>query len=527
MQLRLAWAVLAAIGGAVWLRQSLERPVATGQQEGTGRLATALRLGVGALAVFWSVTWLVLALLRLPYPFELEWAGGAMRDHCTRLLTGLPIYCAPAPDWIPYEYPPLYMWVAAQITRVSGCTLYLAMRGLSIGSTIGCAILIAVWCARLIGPSRQRTGWCLTAAGLFLAAYRLTGAWYDVERIDMLFLFLSLASALLLELGDIGSAAVAALVLSLAFFTKQQAVLFILGAFAALAYRRQWYRLLAFTLISLLGCIVPALLLNRATDGWFGYYCFHVPLANGTRLDLALQYMCGDLPLYAPAIALLLVAAHRKLARRSSDRDLRRYVVLIAMTAMGVAGSLLSRAHWGGDQNVLIAGFLFLGTAACVAAGRLEARYPGCAAPLNFLLFALFLVCTYRPDAQLPTAANRAAGIRHLEAVKALEREGEVLCIDHGGQTHIPHFQMLGLRDLLVDAKRLPPSLTAAFRAHRYAAVLVDVIPSAGSPLGKALAADYEPVKCLHMNAAWVVTGYPTPGPDRPVWVFRPRRTKM
>ena len=33
-------------------------------------------------------------------------------------------------------------------------------------------------------------------------------------------------------------------------------------------------------------------MLNRATQGWFGYYCFRVPLANGIRLN-DLRYAIG------------------------------------------------------------------------------------------------------------------------------------------------------------------------------------------------------------------------------------------
>src|SRR5579862_6040228 len=118
MQLRLGWAILAAICGGLWLWCSgrIVRPTEASAVS-SPRLLRGLRVGVHALAVFWSVTWLILAIRRFPYPFELEWVGGAMRDHCFRLLTGLPLYAPPGPDWIPYEYPPLYMWIAAQISR--------------------------------------------------------------------------------------------------------------------------------------------------------------------------------------------------------------------------------------------------------------------------------------------------------------------------------------------------------------------------------------------------------------------------
>ncbi len=522
MVLRWIGAVLIAVLGGAWLRRNCAADDRRSETDSV-RTVTVARKIVSSLALFWSVVWIVLALIRLPYPFELEWVGGAMRDHCLRIAQGLPLYTPPGPDWIPYEYPPLYMWLAARLSLSTGCTLYVAMRAISILSTIGCALLIGVWTRQLIGNTEHRGLWSMTAAGLFLAAYRLTGAWYDVERIDMLFLFLSLSGILLLERGG-NATGLAALILACAFFTKQQAILFVVGGAAAMAYRRQWRALVLFAVLSILFCTIPAVALNSASGGWFGYYCFHVPLANGTRIDLARQYLFGDLPLYAPCFALLAIAALIAYQQRAAHTRLERYAVLIAMTLMGLLGSLMSRAHWGGDQNVLIAGFLFLGTAACVAVGRMDHLYGKAVAPLCLLLIAQFLVGAYRPDAQLPTPANRVAGERYLRAVRDLERSGEVLCLDHGGQTNPPHFQTLGLRDVLEADKRLPESIIAALRAHRYAVVLVDVIPDRGSPFGAALAANYAPTDCLNMRATWVVTGFPTPGPDRPVWVLRPRR---
>src|SRR5258708_6467816 len=112
MAARLAWAMMTALVLGVWLwRRSRDaEALLTPRMEQTAAL---LRRAVLLLCAFWSVTWLVLALVRLPYPFELEWSGGAMRDHCERVLAGQPLYVPPGPDWFPYEYPPLYFWVSA------------------------------------------------------------------------------------------------------------------------------------------------------------------------------------------------------------------------------------------------------------------------------------------------------------------------------------------------------------------------------------------------------------------------------
>jgi len=542
MIVRLAWAVLSAVCGGVWLWRARHQEEATPAAQNWGRALCRLTLGLSA---FWSVVWLAIALIRLPYPYELEWIGGAMRDHCERVIAGRPLYVPPGPDWFPYEYPPLYFWVSAAVVRVTGCGVFIAMRAVSIVSTLGCAVLLALWVRRAVarphqdGSRRSGTIWGWIAAGIFLATYRFTGAWYDAERLDMLFLVLALLGIYLLVCATeeapkgpasaprIACACLSALAFSLAFLTKQQAVLFLAGGGAALLWRREGRLLVPYALTALLCCGGAILALNAATHGWFSYYCFHVPLSNGIRLNLARQYFVGDLPLYAPLIALLIVSL---LAQRRnpdtvprSDGGVAANAVLIAMTGMGLLGSLLSRAHWGGDQNVLMAGYIVLEAAACIAAGRWFAARPQTTAlPLYALLLAQFVTLFYRPDLQIPHAANRAAGALYAQRIHQLERGGEVLCLDHGGLTTPPHFQMMGLLDVLNAEKRMPPALVTALKAHRFAAIVTDAPLDPNGAFAIVLES-YAPSESLQLTTPWVVTGFPTPSPGRPVWVYRPR----
>lgn len=547
MTLRLAGAVLAALLGLLWWKVSESRRPSsdTDFAARANRTALLLRNTVLLLSAFWAAAWLAIALLRLRYPYELEWIGGAMRDHCERVLTGKPLYVPPGPDWFPYEYPPLYFWTSAMLMRCTGGLSFAAMRLVSILSTLGCVWLLFLWvreCLQRQFPEKQKDGgeirWGLIAGGVFLATYRFTGAWYDAERLDMLFLVLSLLGVYGLQkavfAGDAKAApfaALSAIAFGLAFLTKQQAILFVFGGLMALTWSRQFRLLAVFGLSSLLCMAVPGLALNRATGGWFGYYCFKVPLANGIQMHLARQYVLGDLPLYAPILALLLIGVFSGRMRRGAELSkaeeqtftpLQNQAVLVCMTLMGVLGSLLSRAHWGGDQNVLIAGFLFLCAAGGVAAGTLERQAPGRSAPLYALVLAQFLILFYRPDLQLPKAVHIAAGQAYADHIHQLEREGEVLCLDHGGQTSPRHFQIMGLLDVIGTEKGLPPSLTSALRAHRYAAIVMDARPQAEGVWTEFLR-DYAPAECWNITQAWVVTGYPTPNAERRVWVLRPR----
>lgn len=540
MTIRLMWAVLSAISGSIWLWRTRNQDADLAMQS---RAQTACSLVLG-LATFWSLAWQWTAFIRLRYPYELEWIGGAMRDHCAQVLAGKPLYVPPGPGWFPYEYPPLYFWVSAGLVRITNIGIFEAMRLVSIFSTLGCWMLIWRWVRHsIVRPGSEasvKAGkiWGQIAAGVFLATYRFTGAWYDVERLDMLFLFLSLLGIYFLvratEPGpDSASppaflpACFSALAFSLAFLTKQQAVLFIVGAGAALLWRREWKLFVPFVLTTVVLCGGAVQWLNAATQGWFGYYCFHVPLSNGIHLNLAAQYFIGDLPLYAPLIALLVISL---LARRSSasetspsGRGIAANAVLIAMTGMGLLGSLLSRAHWGGDQNVLMAGFIVLAAAGCIAAGRWAVANPTrTPLPLYALLLAQFVTLIYRPDLQWPHAANREAGENYTRSIRRLEQEGEVLCLDHGGQTTPAHFQMMGMLDVLNTEKRLPPAFVEALRNHRYAAIVSDA-PIDPKGAFAVILENYPVSKTLHLTTTWVVTGYPTPSPERPVWVYRPR----
>ncbi|HEV2473253.1 MAG TPA: glycosyltransferase family 39 protein, partial [Chthonomonadales bacterium] len=477
------------------------------------------------------------------YPFELEWIGGAMLDHCKRVLMHLPLYTAPGPGWFPYEYPPLYTWLCAWIMEWTGGPSFVPMRLVSILSTIGCAWLLYAWCRRACGS----TIWSIAAAGLFLASYRFTGAFYDIERLDMLFLFLSFLGCYLLARslpaepvsasaspgtersagGESLWVVLAALAFALAFLTKQQAILFTAAGAAALAWGRRWVSVSLFLAVSFFACAIPVWALNSSSHGWFLYYCFRVPLSNGVHGELAYRFFEEDLPLFAPVIVLLGLSLWRSRMGNPSGgssgaapRQLGGQRPLIwLMTAAGLVGALISRSHWGGYENVLMTGYALLGLAAAVAAARL--RLPGLLAPAYGLALAQLAALAYRPGAQLPTRAGEAAGRQMRRQIAALSRAGPVLYLDHGDFTDPPRFQIMALHDVAATEKRVPQSIETALRLRCFAAIVSDAKPD---PHDDWLSRYYQPERCLHLSTTWCVTGYMSPGPDRQVWILKPKR---
>src|SRR5206468_1701283 len=77
---------------------------------------------------------------------------------------------------------------------------------------------------------------------------------------------------------------------TLAFLTKQQAALFLLGGALTLAWRRAWTLLVVFLLMAAILCGDVIWILNTVSEGWFGFYCFRLPLESGISWRLFPQF---------------------------------------------------------------------------------------------------------------------------------------------------------------------------------------------------------------------------------------------
>ena len=137
-------------------------------------------VGVAYMAVF-----VVLAVVRLRYPYELEWMEGGVVDHVGRVLGGHALYGPPSIRFTPYIYTPLYYYVAAAVAKIVGLG-YAPLRVVSIVGALATLVAIGAWVETETGNR-----WAaVTGAGLFAACYRLGGAWFDLAREDSLMLAL-------------------------------------------------------------------------------------------------------------------------------------------------------------------------------------------------------------------------------------------------------------------------------------------------------------------------------------------------
>ncbi|MDP4288240.1 MAG: glycosyltransferase family 39 protein [Bacteroidota bacterium] len=164
----------------------------------------------------------LLAYLRLAYPYEVEWMEGAMMDHSMRILDGLPLYSAPTIDFVPWLYPPLYYYIVAGAMKIVGVGFF-AGRVVSFGSTLVTAGLLG-W---IVSRITQRPALALLTFALYLATYHATGFYFDIARNDAFFTLLLVGSAAVaIKLDGLAGASLSGLLLALAFLTKQQAIFF-------------------------------------------------------------------------------------------------------------------------------------------------------------------------------------------------------------------------------------------------------------------------------------------------------------
>ncbi len=384
-----------------------DRPLAGRPGARAERLEQGLRIALWALGGYYLALFLYLAVQHIAWPFELEWMEGGMVDSVRRLLQGQALYAPPALDFTAFSYGPLYFYAAAVPGVLFGANFAL-LRALSVLSCLAALLLLNRWVREESG-SRQAG---LLAAALFLACYPVSGAWYDLARVDSLFLLLLLGGLYLVRRGrSTRSEVAAALLLALAAFCKQTALVITLPVLCwhLLGARglRRW-RWPALYLILLAGGYA---LMQGLTGGWFAWYTFYLPRQHPPvwwRIHhFWIDYFFKPLPIATLLGALALLGGRHAPGRQDS--------FWLFFAAGLVGGPWLAVVPSGAYHNAVIPGHAALAVLCGLAfarPGRWRLGWMGLAVVQLLLLF-------YLPGRFLPPPADRAAGeelVRQLAA---------------------------------------------------------------------------------------------------------------
>jgi hypothetical protein len=436
-------------------------------------MARRLRLVFAGLSVLALLLYAALALMRCVHPFELEWQEGGVLQEVQRVLAGQRLYEQPSLEYMAFPYTPLFVWLGALSTKLFGPGL-LALRLVSILSSAACFALVYRLGARH-GGSRFAG---VFAVGLYAASYRVCGAWFDVARVDSLFLALVLGALEALELGPgLVGAAVGGLLFCAAFLAKQSAL--VPAACVGLALLARGRRpALSFALALGLPLVASTLYGNALSGGWYRWYVFDLLRGHGWIDEPGSVFWLHDMPRFAPAAGLGLLAWLR--APRVARAEQPRAPILPAALAGLVLAAWVSRAHVGGYDNTLMP--------ACAAAALIFG--PALARTLEtgglvtagaaLLALGQFWLVRYDPRAQLPTVADAEAG----ETLVAIPDHGYLA--ERAGKRALAHG--MTLIDLLNSsehalAQRVSDELNRALEEKRFAVIVLDQDWSGDLPL--------------------------------------------
>lgn len=422
--------------------------------------------------------YLVLGIIHLRYPFEIEWMEGGIVDVVRRVVAGQKIYVKPTVDFVPYIYAPLYFYVAGAFAKVLGVGFFSA-RLVSFLASLGVIALVF----RFVQRDTKSLFAAVAAAGLFAATYRIATGFYDIARVDSLFVVLLLGALYPLRFHTSArSRVVAAVLFTLAFLTKQSASLIFvpIALHVVLAERK---RALVFVGTAAGLMLASVLVLDRIHSGWFAYFVFWLPRQHAWVRRMWWDFWIEDL--MAPLAPGCLVGLFYLITQKGAPG--RRFYFLAFAGTLAVAWT--GRLHTGGWPNVIMPAFamiaiLFgLGLHAGLARaaelaedGRLRAEV--------FLLVTAFIqfgCLVYDPSRYIPTKRDQDAGNELLASIQRLD--GDVFLPAHGSFTALvgkrTFAQSMAIGDILgVGGGRpgaeLRDDIRRAIAQKRFGAIVLD-----------------------------------------------------
>jgi 4-amino-4-deoxy-L-arabinose transferase-like glycosyltransferase len=365
-----------------------------------------------AITLFEVVYHFVLVLFiifsRINYRYDLEWMEGASLIQVYRISTGQILYLKPSLAYIPMIYPPLYFYLSAVLAKITSIS-FLPLRIISFTSTLGCLLIIFY-------AVKNKTNSAVigfVAAGSFVATFKLGGAWFDIARVDMLFIFLCLTGIYYLGKQTIQSSIIAGLLFSLSFLTKQTAlpIFAILAVSTFLLFRKQTLAFFgSFTIVTL----SVFLYLNSSTNGWYQYYILSLPAIHQIKWSIMATALQSGFQV--EAIIIIVGFSPLIFGIRHIIKD--RLCLYYYFAVIGLIGtSILARINRGAYINTLVPAYAGLSIIFGIGIGWLMTHYDFKRFGKNWFQFILWLAISiqfiwlgYNPFQQIPTQADRRAG---------------------------------------------------------------------------------------------------------------------
>ncbi len=312
-------------------------------------LSKFLKILLLILSGYFILSFVIIAVIRMPYPFDIEWMEGGMVEHSWRLINELSIYTPPSLEFIPFIYTPIYFYLSAFLSEIFGIGFF-PLRLLSFVSSL--VILYFIYLIVKNQTGSKKIG--IISSGFFAACYQLSGFWYDLARVDSLFLALFIVSFYFYLVDNKFSLVISGVFAALSFLTKQTALIFVVPLMIYSIYYFKWkslYYILSFSLVSFL----IVLYFNISTQGWFYHWLVEIPVGHQWLYRKFITFWIFDIfqPLFfAFAISVIY------LLYKFKNREFSKFYLYLSVLSGLFLCSWLSRIHLGGYDNVLMPAFL-------------------------------------------------------------------------------------------------------------------------------------------------------------------------
>lgn len=413
---------------------------------------------------------------RLTYPYPLEWLEPDTPAIVARILSGLPLYCEPTIAYVSSMKTALYYYAVAAVSPAFGNTL-LSGRLVSIASSFGVCLFIWTFVRREGGS----WAWACFGVAFFLGAYHLSHDWYDIARLDSLFLLLTLAAAFALRAGrGDPSAATAGVLVAVAFFTKQAALFVMVPPLLLYGLTAPRRAIVAGSTAAIL--IAAGMLgLHLATDGWSTFFLVEVPRHAALVKERLVAPWTGGI--LAPIGLALLSSFGLVVGTWASDRG--RSLFYCGLLGGALLAGLVGRANAAGSPNVFMPTFAVLAVTMPLAlemALRTMDHDGGKRwAVLGPHLVALLqlAILFYDPRQAIPSARDRQVSDQILTDLRSIG--GGILIMDDRYFASVLAGASIGLDYSLTDVlqdqaspvtAKLQQSIIDALRKHQFAGVV-------------------------------------------------------
>lgn len=304
-------------------------------------IAKVLEILIIVFIFYFTIFYLISFLLKIQIPYDMEWLEGSSLNHVARILDGKNLYVEPSINFIPNVYTPFYFYFSALVAKFIGLNFF-TLRAISFLSSWGSIILIFL----IVKKETKNNLAAFISAGLFVASYQIC-PWFDLARIDSLFLFLFLIGLYLLRFGKNKKLFIlAGLFFALSFLTKQTALLMFLPITLFYLVQNKKKAIYVFLTSSVI-IVLSTLIFDYLTNNWYFYYVFKIPLQIPKILSHAHTFILENIGFFYPAWIIILVYFFISIQNKKKSDFIFYFLLSLGI----ILPSFMARINIGGDMN--------------------------------------------------------------------------------------------------------------------------------------------------------------------------------